>query len=110
MDMKKICENQLHEIEKFKWIKGQEIRYDPGEEAAKEWIEKYAAQYRKEYEETFNLYVEQTLEKTLKDIQSIHHDLSNDEIGLVIRTIIESFTDIWCKDMSLGKNKHLDEI
>lgn len=111
MDMKKICQNQSHEIEKYKWIKGQEIRRDPGEEAAREWIAKYAAQYRKEYEETFNVYVKETMDKTVEEIQKIHPDLSTNEVAVVIRTVIESFTDIWCHDMCMCKNKkHLDEI
>lgn len=110
MDIKRICENQRKEIEKYKWIKGQEVRYDPGMAAAVEWVEKYASEYRKEYEEFFQSYVKEVAERTISDITKIHNDMTQMDLEPIIRIIIEKFTEIWAIDMATSKKKHLDEI
>jgi len=51
MHLKKYLENQIEEMKKYKWVRGQELGRDQGENAFKEWAQKYASQYRKEYEE-----------------------------------------------------------
>lgn len=42
---------QLHEIDVHKWIMGEHLGRDPGDEAVRDWIDKYAANFRKEWEE-----------------------------------------------------------
>jgi len=42
-------EKQKKAMDDYKWQKGIEICRDPGEEAIKEWIAKYAKKFRKEF-------------------------------------------------------------
>lgn len=49
--MKKFMNSQIDEIQKHKWIESEKANQDLGEEAIKDWIIKYAKQFRKEWEE-----------------------------------------------------------
>ena len=40
---------QVHEIDVHKWIESEKAGHDLGDQAAKEWIEKYAETFRKEW-------------------------------------------------------------
>ena len=42
-------EKQKKEIEEWKWQEGLRLGCDPGEESVKEWIQKYAKIYRKNF-------------------------------------------------------------
>lgn len=52
--MKKFMNSQIDEIQKHKWIESEKANQDLGEEAIKDWIIKYAKQFRKEWEEKEN--------------------------------------------------------
>ena len=43
---------QAHEIDVHKWIRGEQLGRDPGQEAVIEWIKNYAKDFRKEWEDT----------------------------------------------------------
>lgn len=40
---------QIEEMEKHKWIESEKAGHDLGQAAHREWVEKYAAQFRKEH-------------------------------------------------------------
>lgn len=40
---------QISEINKYKWIRSEQVGYDMGREAVLEWIMLYAADFRKKY-------------------------------------------------------------
>lgn len=49
---KDYMQDQIEEINKYKWIRGEEIGHDPGTSAIKEWISKYAKVFRENWEKT----------------------------------------------------------
>lgn len=42
--------DEKKEIEKYKWIQSEKAHYDLGEESCHEWVHRYAAKYREEWE------------------------------------------------------------
>jgi hypothetical protein len=53
-DIRKSIEAEIREMEKYKWCLGVQLRHDPLQDRSlddiyTEWIEKYAAQFRKEW-------------------------------------------------------------
>lgn len=40
---------QIHEIEVYKWIESEKANRDLGDEAVKDWIKKYAADFREQW-------------------------------------------------------------
>lgn len=95
MDMKTFMTNQIREALKYKWYKGVEIGHDPGGQAVTEWIEKYAANYRSEYEKC----LEGLLVDVMKDVEIKMKDIcpscKRPLLDKVCKTIIEEFTKKW---------------
>ncbi|MCK9429033.1 MAG: hypothetical protein M0R17_03355 [Candidatus Omnitrophica bacterium] len=50
---KKFLEDQKKEIEIHKWIESEKCGHDLQDQACCEWIEKFAAKYRKYWEDTY---------------------------------------------------------
>lgn len=48
-EFKEYMQDQVEEINKYKWIKGEQLGYDPGVSAIKEWISKYAQIFRENW-------------------------------------------------------------
>ena len=46
MDEKEFMKKQIEEIEREKWLEGERIGRDPGEEFVREWIKKHAEEFR----------------------------------------------------------------
>lgn len=53
-NFKEYMDDQIEEINKYKWIRGEQLGYDPGQEAVKEWISKYSQIFRENWEEKHN--------------------------------------------------------
>lgn len=106
--------HQRQEIERYKWLKGQELGRDPGEEAVKEWIDKFAAEYRKEYEEVYNQAIQATSKDCIEKLKKKVPGVSEELWGFIVAQIIESFTEVWLKDICTCQNdtekKHLEEL
>jgi len=49
---KRFIESQKHRIEFEKWIEGEKLKKDPGDEYILEWILKNAPDFRKQWEES----------------------------------------------------------
>lgn len=49
--LKQFMEDQVEEIKTHKWIESEKAHKDLGDEAVKDWIKNYAAEYRKHWEE-----------------------------------------------------------
>ena len=48
--MKQYMADQIKEIEIHKWLESEKANRDLGEEAVKDWIEKYAVEFRERWE------------------------------------------------------------
>lgn len=48
---KDFLKDECAEIERYKWIKSQKAKKDLGNNCCLEWIEKYAKEYREQWEE-----------------------------------------------------------
>jgi len=48
---KEFIQDEIREIQKYKWIESEKAGHDTGEYSTLKWIENYACQYRKEWEE-----------------------------------------------------------
>ena len=46
---------QREEIARYKWIRSEEEHRDVGRQAAMEWVQKYAASWRKWYEDEYEM-------------------------------------------------------
>lgn len=111
MDMKTLMRNQIQEALKHKWLKGVEKGCDPGPEAVNEWIDTYAATYRKDYDECFSALVSATLERAYPRLRKIHPDLNKETMAEMAKIILEEFTNIWFLEMSKpDHNHHVEEI
>jgi len=58
-EIQKSIEAEIQEMEKYKWCLGVQLRHDPLQDRSlndiyTEWIEKYAAAFRKEWEDRKN--------------------------------------------------------
>ena len=114
MDLKKFLINQKLEIEKYKWIKSQEAGKDLGDAAVKEWVKKYACQYRKEYEAIYNEMIHKTVNKCCEDLKDKFPEINEEMMEVFVKTVIDNFTQTWTKEIvccdDCNKKKHLEEI
>lgn len=51
-NFKEYMQDQVNEINKYKWIKGEQLGHDPGTSAIKDWISKYSQLFRDNWEKT----------------------------------------------------------
>jgi hypothetical protein len=111
MDMKTICQNQVEEAKKHKWIMGEKLGKDPGNAAIEEWVNKYAKIYRQEFNACFMSLV-QLVSSSLKDkIKEKCPEMKDDDIIILVQMIVEQFTIVWTKECAINESEvHLKEI
>ena len=64
-EMKEYMENQVQEMLKHKWYESEKAGFDVGSAAFKDYIEKYAAEYREKWEkEHSSINIENSLEES----------------------------------------------
>ncbi len=51
-NFKEYMEDQVDEINRYKWIEGERLGYDPGISAVKDWISKYSQIFRDNWDKT----------------------------------------------------------
>jgi hypothetical protein len=114
MHFKKFLANQKEEMERYKWIQSQKAGKDLGDAAIKEWVEKFAAEYRKQYEEAYNEMVKETAAHCKNKLKEKLPGVSDELWDYVFKEVIKNFTEVWTKELSCCcdsvKKKHLDEI
>lgn len=115
MNMRQYMENQITEILKYKWIMGEKLGHDPGEEAVKEWIKRYGAQYRKEYEDVYDVILNKMLNSIKPDVENLLDESpcngSEEQLKDLIKLIVDEFTTQWLMEkINDPDNKHLDEL
>lgn len=110
MDMKKICQNQVEEAKTHKWIKGQELGYDPGDEAIHEWVKEHAAAYRERYNSTYQATIDKVVAEAEERIKSLGIELTDEQKCKLVKHICDKFTEVWVKEVATNDSKHLDEI
>jgi len=49
---------QMEEINRHKWIESQKVGYDLGDNAVYDWVDRYAAQFRRHIQETMGEQIE----------------------------------------------------
>lgn len=106
MDFKQYVLNQKIEIERFKYIESQKAGKDLGEDAVREWVNKYAAQYRKEYNEVYCCFVNKVVERVKTVLQNPDEQ--------TVKVIVDIFVETWSKELILNNDPkvkaHLAEI
>ena len=113
MHMRRICYNQIEEAKKYKWIKGEKLGYDPGDEAIHEWVREHAASYRERYKETYNQTIEKVKAEALERLNRILGEDATDEMKTaLVRHICDVFTEVWVQEVAKDErnNPHLEEI
>lgn len=109
MDAKTLFKNQAEEAMKYKWIQSQKAGRDLGEEAVVEWVNKYAKEYRQEYNECFRSMV--SIVKEEVDTNEICKNIDPNCLETLTELIIEKFTEKWIIEVAKEKhNKHLEEL
>ena len=109
MDTKTLFKNQAEEAKKYKWIKSQEAGRDLGERAVIDWVNKYAAKYRQEYNECFRKMVD--IVKDEVDTNEVCKDIDPNCLEALTELIIEKFTEKWIIEIAKeDHDKHLEEI
>lgn len=113
-NLKQYLLNQKTLCEEYKWFKGIEMGRDPGDAAVKEWIDNYAAKYRKNFEDVYSILVNETAKRCRKDLKDKLPGVSEDLWHFIFERIIAEFTDLWSKEICLEedeeKKKHLEEM
>lgn len=105
MDLKNWCKNQAEEAKKYKWCKGVELGKDPGEQAIAEWVNKYAYEYRKEY----NQCLRNITNIVFMAVQSKVTNVDEPTLRKITELVIEEFTKEWTKEQA-QETKHVNEI
>lgn len=111
-NLKTYLENQMLEMLKHKWIKGVHLGKDPGNEACEEWIEKYAENYRKEFNSFFDEVVSIVV-RNCKDSmpKEIKESCSDETLMVVAKILIEEFTNVWLMErIKPCPNPHAGEV
>jgi hypothetical protein len=114
MQLKNFLLHQKEEIEKYKWIESQKAGHDLGEAAVREWVEKFAAEYRKEYESVFKELILKTEILCKNKLKEKMPTVSDEIWNYFFSEVIKCFTELWMKEMvcccDKAKKKHLEEI
>jgi len=64
-EMKEFMEGQIQEMLKHKWYESEKSGFDVGSAAFKDYIEKYAAEYREKWEKEHNgINIENSVEES----------------------------------------------
>ena len=109
MDFKTYIYDQLQEALRYKWLQGEKIGHDPGERAIAEWIEKYAADYRRRYDECYERIVRKVTEACMGKIKDLAQIDEQQAKALVI-LITDELTRQWTLEMNNGRDPHVKEI
>lgn len=110
MDMKKICLNQADEALTHKWIKGEQLGYDPGDDAIHEWIRLHAKEYRQAYKDTYNATIQKVRQESSRRIADILGEIPEEDKMRLVEHICEKFTEIWVKEVATKDDRHIEEI
>ena len=111
-NLKSYLENQMIEMLKYKWIKGVHLGKDPGESACKEWIEKHAANYRKDFDKFFDEVVVMVVNNCKKKIKpEVAACCTDEEMKKLAYVFIEEFTNLWLMErIKPCPNQHASEV
>lgn len=114
MQFKTFLQHQKEEIEKYKWIESQKAGHDLGEDAVRQWVEKFAANYRKEYEDVYKNMVKETATHCKEKLKKKMPTVSEEIWDYFFSEVINTFTELWVKESICGsdknKKKHIEEI
>lgn len=114
MDLKHYLIHQKEEMEKYKWIESQKAGKDLGENALREWVDKYGKKYREAYNTEYKILVEKVANECKKELKDKLPGVSDEIWNFFMKTVIDKFTEQWTKDLikeeSGIRRKHLEEI
>jgi hypothetical protein len=108
MDMKSYCYRQVEEAKRYKWIQSQKAGKDLGEAAIHDWVKKYAALYRKDYNEQYLAMVCCVVEETIKELDKAKVNVDKELVERIVKISINKFTEKWVTEVS--KEEHKGQI
>ena len=100
MDMKSYCHRQVEEAKKYKWIQSQKAGKDLGDTAITEWVKKFAAKFREDYNEEYSKMVTYVTIETLKELDKDIIKIDKELLEKIIKIAIDKFTAKWTTEMS----------
>ena len=85
-------QQQKEEIDRYKWLESEKAGYDKGDEAVKDWIDKYAKKFRKEWEQ-------KDVQKAKEELITLEKKLNgklngSDEIKELVSNIMEKLDEV----------------
>lgn len=110
MDMKTFCKRQVEEALRYKWIQSQKVGRDLGDAAIHEWVKKFAAQFRKDYNQTYISMVEAVAIATIKELSKNNIQVDEKLVQIIVKISIDKFTEKWTVDMCKEDNGIADCI
>lgn len=111
MDMKTFCYRQVEEAKKYKWIQSQKAGKELGNEAITEWVSKFAAKFRKEYNDIYAAMVQHVTAETIKELEKKGIKYDEKMVQTIVNISICKFTEKWTTDISDEKHDiHLDML
>lgn len=109
MDMKSYCRCQVEEAKKYKWIQSQKAGKDLGDAAVIEWVKKFAADFREDYNAAYKLMIEHVKVETIKELKKNNMNVDDQLVENIVNVSIDKFIDRWTVDMSKDShNSHLE--
>ena len=114
MDLKTYLVHQREEMLRYKWIESQKAGHDLGEQALREWVEKYGKAYREAYVHEYKDIIEKVAADCEKELKEKLPGVSDTLWKFIFTKVIDKFTEQWtkdaCKDDSAIRKRHLEEI
>lgn len=103
MDMKSFCLYQVEEAKKYKWIQSQRAGRDLGEAAIREWVSKYAAQFRNDYNKEYFTLIYSVVDDVQKKLQNSGIQIEKDKLRFIVKNTIDSFTEKWTIEVACDR-------
>jgi hypothetical protein len=103
MDMKSFCMYQVEEAKKYKWIQSQRAGRDLGEDAIREWVNKFAAQFRKDYNHQYSTMVDIVADDVHKKLHSNGLRIDKDNLKAIVKHTIDTFTEKWTIEVACNR-------
>ena len=100
MDMKSYCYRQIEEAKKYKWIQSQKAGHDLGDAAVTEWVKKFAAKFREDYNEVYASMVEYVAVETIKELKKNNVNVDDKLVEKIVKVAIDKFTAKWTVEMA----------
>jgi hypothetical protein len=111
MDYKKYCQNQADAAKRYRSTMNPDNSEELNQDAIIEWVEKYAKEYRENYEKAYECIIHRVTSKAKRLIKEKLPNIGDNELETMAKIILDQFTDIWTIEMSKDDHdEHIEEI